>query len=212
MSRVSTKTGLANLTAGLLKVDAVTSIDPPDKNSKFAKKAAQWIDEARREVLQDHIWNFAETEVILPISTDAPVTGKYSAKYLLPADYIRVSWLVDEDYPEKEYKVKNGYIYTNTTGSLPCGYIFDQEDITKMTPNFIQLWARKLAAYLAYDMTGNRSMAVSMEEAYQEKASDAKGVDGQESPPPPKRRESKWRAAKEGRTSLGDTYQGRVVT
>lgn len=212
MARVTTKTGLANLTAGFLKVDGITEINPPDKGSKFAKKAAQWIDEARREVLQDHIWNFAEKEAQISAASPAPTVGRFNTKYLLPADYIRLVWLNDEIIPETQYKVKSGYIYCGITSPLAMGYIFDQEDITLMTPNFIQLWARKLAVYLAYDMTGSRSMVVSMEEAYKDKLTEAKGVDGQESPPTHKIRKSKWKAAKEGHSMLGTDYQGRVVT
>jgi len=212
MARVSTNTGLANLTAGLLKVDAVTNIEPPDKGSKFAKKAAQWIDEARREVLIDHIWNFAETEISLPAASPAPTAGRFGNKYLLPTNYIRLSWVGDELIPETDYKVKAGFIYTNLSAPIELGYIFDQEDISKMTPNFIQLWARKLAVYLAYDMTGNRSMVETMENSYKDKLTESKGVDGQESPPQYKIRKSKWKAAKEGRSINGTDYQGRVVT
>ena len=212
MSRVTTKTGLANLTAGLLKVDAVTTIDPPDKNSKFAKKAAQWIDESRREVLQDHIWNFAETETTLAAASPAPTAGRFANKYLLPTDYIRIVWIGDEEIPEQDYKIKAGYIYCNIAAPLQIGYIFDQEDITIMTPNFIQLWARKLGFHTAYDMTGNKSLVAAMEELYQQKLSESKGVDGQESPPTHKIRRSKWKAAKEGRSMIGSNYQGRVVT
>lgn len=211
MARVTTQTGIANLTAGLLKVSAVTSINPPDTGSKFAKKAAQWIDEARREVLQDHIWNFALKRAQLPADATAPAFG-YSARYLLPNDYIRVATIGNEDNPETDYKVEDGYILCNLSAPIDLRYVYDQEEITKMTPNFIQLWARKLAAYLAYDMTGNRSMVQQMEEAYQEKLSDAKGVDGQESPPTHKIRRSKWKAAKEGYSTIGSDYQGRVVT
>ena len=212
MSRVTTKTGIANLTASLLKVDAVTSIDPPDTGSKFAKKAAQWFDEARREVLSDHIWNFAETETNIAESATAPTAGMYSAKYPLPDDYVRIVWVGDEEWPEKNYKIKNNHIYINASGSLEIGYIYDHEDLTKWTPNFINLLARKLAVYLAYDMTGNRSMVETMKQEYNDKLLEAKGVDGQESPPPRKIKRSKWKAAKEGRGVLGSDYQGRVVT
>lgn len=211
MARVTTKTGIANLTASLLKVNAVTSISPPDSNSKFATKAAQWYDEARRETLNDHIWNFAIKRVQLPAASETPAFG-YGAKYMLPSDYIRVVSIGDEDDPETDYKIEDGYILSNLSAPLDLIYIYDQEDITKYTANFIQLFARKLGVYLAYDMTGNRSMVDTMEKAYQEKLSVAATVDGQESPPTHKIRRSKWRDAKEGRAVSRSYYQGRVVT
>lgn len=212
MARVTTKTGVANLTASLLKVEAVTNIDPPDSSSKFAKVANRWYDDSRRDTLADHIWNHAETQVELPADTSWTPIGRYGARYLLPADYIRLVWIGDEDFPETDYKIKGGYIYCNYSGSLPIGYIFDQEDITKWSPKFIQTFARKLAANCAYDITGNRTFADEMENKYIQYLSIATTVDGQESPPTHKVRRSKWKAAKEGYGIGGSPYMGRVVT
>ena len=211
MARVTTKTGVANLTASILKVDAVTNIDPPDANSKFAKVANRWYDDSRRDALADHIWNFAEKNVLLPADATYTVPiGAYGARYLLPADYIRLVWASDEKLPMTDYKIKDGYLYCNYSGSLPFGYIYDHEDITKWSPKFIQTFARKLAANMAYDMTGNRTFADEMEKKYIEYLSVASTVDGQESPPPQKIRRSRWKAAKEGYGVNGD-YMGRVV-
>ena len=215
MARATTKTAIANRTASLLKVDAVASIDPPDSGSKFAKKAAQWYDDARRETLQDHIWNFAETTAVLAADATAPAAGKYGNRYLLPVNYIRIAWIGDEDYPDEDYKIKDGYIHTNASGPLEIGYIYDQTDVSKFTPKFIKCLACKLAVYLAYDMTGNRSMVGEMEKAYMDALSTAATIDGQESPPPRKIRRSKWRAARDGRRRLhgyDGYYQGRVKT
>lgn len=212
MARVTTKTGVANLTASLLKVDAVTNIDPPDANSKFAKIANRWYDESRRDTLTDHTWNHAEKMVLLAADSTYIPIGRYGARYVLPADYIRVSWVADETVPETDYKVKNGYIYCNCSGALPLGYIFDHEDITAWSPKFLQTMASKLAANMAYDMVGSRSFADEMEKKYILMLSTATTIDGQESPPTHKIRRSKWKAAKEGRSMIGSDYQGRVVT
>lgn len=212
MSRVTTKTGVANLTASLLKIDAVTSIEPPDANSKFAKIASRWYDDSRRATLADHIWNFASEDVLLPADSTYTAIGRYGARYVLPADYIRVAWVADETNPETDYKIKNGFIYCNYTGALPFGYIYDHEDVTKWSPKFIETFARKLAANTAYDMTGSKDFTDTMEKKYVEFLSGAATVDGQESPPTHRIRRSKWKAAKEGRSMIGSDYQGRVVT
>ena len=211
MSRVTTKTGVANLTASLLKVDAVTNIDPPDANSKFAKIANRWFDDSRRAALADHVWNFASTEVLLASDSTWTAIGRYSARYLLPADYIRVAWVGDETVPDTDYKIKDGYIYTNYSGALPFGYIYDHEDITAWSPKFIETFAHKLGANCAYDMTGSRDFADDMAKKYVIALSDATGIDGQESPPIAKIRRSKWKAAKEGAGINGGDYAGRVV-
>lgn len=197
MARVTTKTGIANIALSLLKVDAVTSIDPPDSRSKAAKKAAQWYDESRREVLADHTWNFAMKRAQLPAAAEAPAFG-YTNKFLLPADYVRVATIGDELNPETEYTVEDGYILTDLAAPIDLRYVFDQEDVTKYSPKFIQCLARKLATHLAYDFTGNRSMVETMDRAYTEMLSDARGIDGQEAPPQGKIRNSKWAHARYG--------------
>ena len=211
MSRVTTKTGLANLTASLMKVEAVTQIDPPDARSKFAKKANQWYDETRRDVLAEHTWNFALKRVQLPKDATDPAFG-YGARYLLPSDYIRLATIGNEDNPEVDYKVEDGYILCDISAPLDLRYVYNVEDVTKFSPKFIQCFARKLKANLVYDMTGNRTMQQEAELEYLEYLSMAKGVDGQESPPTHRIRRSKWKAAKEGRSILGSQYAGRVVT
>ena len=211
MARVTTKTGIANLTASLMKTAAVTNIDPPDSTSKFAKIANRWYDESRRETLAEHIWNFALKRVRVAKDGTDPEFG-YGARYLLPADYIRVATLGDEDNPETDYVIENGYLLCNLSSPIDLRYIFDQEDITKYSPKFTQLMARSLAKNTAYDMTGSRTFAVEMENAYLSYLSTATGIDGQESPPTHRIRRSKWKAAKEGRALIGADYRGRVVT
>lgn len=212
MSRVTTKTGLANLTASLMKQNSVASIDPPDQGSKFAKSAAQWYEDTRREVLADHIWNFAETEDTISAASVAPKAGRFSNRYALPSNYIRLAWLGDEEIPEKDYKIKGGYIYTNLPSPIEIGYIFDEEDITAFSPKFIMAFARRLASNMAYEITGNRTFADELEDKYYSYLSESMSIDGQESPPTHKIRSSKWKAAKEGRSLHGADYQGRVVT
>ena len=146
----------------------------------------------------------------MPADATAPIFG-YGARYLLPADYIRVATIGDEDNPETDYKIEDGYILTSVSSPLNLRYIFDQGEITKYSPKFIQTFARKLAANMAYDMTGSRTFSDSMELKYLEYLSVGSTVDGQESPPTHKLRKSKWKNAKEGRSVLGSDYQGRVV-
>lgn len=209
MARISTKTQAANLMLSLLKVKAVSSIDPPDVNSKGANAAARWYDPSRREVLQDHIWNFALKRVMLPADTTAPVFG-YNVRYLLPADFIRIATIGDEDNPERDYKIEDGYLLCNVDAPLPMIYVYDQEDLTKWSDKAIQALARKMATYCAYEVTGNRSMVKEMDDGYKDILTDGTAIDGQDSPPTHAIRRSKWRTAKEG-GSMGGVTGGRVV-
>ncbi len=211
MAQITTKTGVANLTATLLKVEEVTSIDPADKGSKFARLANRWMDTVRREVLREHIWNCALKRQQLPADGTDPTFG-YSKRFLLPADYIRVATLGDEDNPETDYKIEAGYLHCNLTAPIDLRFIFDQTDVSTWDADLLMCVAAKLAHRLAYSMTGNRSMVDEMKMEYAQALSDAKGIDGQESPPTHKVQRSRWKAMKEGYSTAGSVYRGRVVT
>jgi hypothetical protein len=212
MGRVTTKTGIANLSASTLKTNPVANIDPPDQKSKFAKAANRWYDDARRFALAQHIWNFAETETSVSKENSSELTGRFGNRFTLPADYIRIAWIGDEENPEKDYKIKKGFIYCNNASPLDFGYIYDNEDITMYSPIFVQYFAIVLAAFCSFEITGSRTMRAELLAEAEDFYSTATTVDGQESPPTHKIRRSRWKAAKEGRSLIGADYQGRVVT
>lgn len=211
MSIVTTKTGVANLTAIILKVEPVTSIDPADQGSKFARHANRWYDTCRREVLRAHTWNHAEKQAQLAADATDPLFN-YSKRYLLPSDYIRLGTLGDPDNPETNYRIKDGYIHCNLSAPVDVNYIYDNEDISSWPEDFTMCVVLKMCQRISYSMTGNRTMANEFKADYIEALSDAMGIDGQESPPPNRIRRSKWKAAKEGYSTIGSDYRGRVVT
>lgn len=207
MAQASTKTAIANLAADLMKVDPVQSIEPPDAGSKFAKLAARWYDDTLREVLADHIWNHAIARVQVAAHPTAPAFG-YDAKYELPADFIRIATIGDENNPETEYEIEDGFILCNVTSPINLRYVYHHTDISKFPPKFVQCLARKLKANCTYGMTGKLDMQINAEAEYKDYLSTGMTIDGQDNPPQRIRR-SKWKAAKEGRS---DPYtNGRVV-
>jgi hypothetical protein len=195
MARVTTKTGIANLTASLLKVEAVTNIDPPAPNSKFAKLANRWYDEIRRSCLAEAIWDFAVKRAILPADSVAPIFGRAN-KFLLPADYIRIATINDETLPETDYEIEDGYLLCDLPAPINLRYVFDQEQILKFSPKFVALFAAALAKATAYDMTGNRSMVEEMRQEYMMILSDGRSIEAQSNPPKRVQR-SKWAASRQ---------------
>ena len=195
MARVTTKTGVANLAISLIKGTAVVSIDPPDRGSKTAKVAAQWYDDARREALAEGNWDCALKRV--KISDSGAAEFGWGASYQLPSDLIRVATIGDEFNPltSADYKVENGFILCNEGGPLNLVYVYDLEDVTKFSPKFLMAFAKKLAAYLAHGLTGSLNMADGLSNMAREDMSDAKSLDGQQTPPVVVRR-SKWRDAR----------------
>lgn len=196
MARVTTKTGIANLAITLTKGTPVTNIDPPDRNSKTAKAAAQWYDDARREALCENDWDFAIKRVQISAS-DAPAFG-WIASYQLPSDFIRLSWIGDEENPltSDHYKVENGFILTDEGEPLNVGYVYDIEDITKFSPKFLMAFVKKLSSYIAHAISGSLNMAGGLSEIADSDMSSAKSLDAQQTPPRRIER-SRWRAARD---------------
>lgn len=196
MARVTTKTGIANLAITLHKGTPVTNIDPPDRNSKTAKAAAQWYDDARREALGETDWDFAIKRVQISAS-DAPAFG-WIASYQLPSDYIRLSWIGDEKNPltSENYKVENGFILCDEEAPLNVGYVYDVEDITKFSPKFLMAFVKKLSSYIAHSVSGSLNMAAGLSDIADTDMSAAKTIDAQQTPPRRVER-SRWRAARD---------------
>lgn len=195
MARVNTKTGVANLAITLNKGNPVTSIEPPDRGSKIAKAAAQWYDDARREALAQTIWDFAIKRVQLSAST-APEFG-WSTKFQLPSDYIRIATIGDEANPltADQYTIEDGFILCNEEAPLNIRYVYDVEDITKFSPQFLTAFAKKLASYLSHAITGSLNMAAGLSEMAGDDMVNAKSLDAQQSPPI-KTTRSRWKDAK----------------
>ena len=114
MSRITTKTALANLAASLLKAEAVTSIDPPDTRNKTSSVMARWYDETRRQVLEEHPWHFAVKRDQLAAAGDVPAFG-WDVAYTIPADCLRIVSLGDENDPIQgdDYELEGGMLLSD---------------------------------------------------------------------------------------------------
>lgn len=182
MAKPTSKTAIANLALGHLKIDAVVNIDPPDDDSKAAKCAAKWYDQARRQTLEDHPWKFAAKRVEILADASAPAF-EYSAKYELPADYIRVNRVgTDWNDPEADYEIEGSFVLCNVTSPLRLVYVYDLADPTKFSPKFITTLSYCLAAFMAYEMTGNASLVDAMFDKYEKALTVGASVNGQNRP------------------------------
>jgi hypothetical protein len=182
MAKPTSKVAIVNLALGHLKVDPVVSIEPPDEDSKEASAGAKWYDQARRHVLEDHPWKFAQKRAELLAETDAPLF-EYDAKYQLPQDYIRLNRIGESWYdPEGDYEIEGDYLLCNEESPLKIVYGWDLKDVTKFSPKFITALSFALAAFMSYEITGNAGMASDMWDKYTKMFSTAASVGGQNRP------------------------------
>ena len=163
MATPNSKTAIANLALGHLKVAPVTSIDPPDADSKAAKAAAKWYDQARRDTLEGHPWNFASKRITLGSDTTAPLF-EYTDRYQVPPDFIRINRIGLSWYdPLQDFEVEGDYILANESPELNLVYVSNISDTSKFSPKYITALSYRLAAYMAYEITGNASLVDVME-------------------------------------------------
>lgn len=182
MPTPTSKTAIANLGLRHLKIDAVVSIDPPDKDSKAAAAAAAWYDHARRDTLEAHPWKFASRRRKLVASTTPP-EYEWSKKYELPSDFIRLNYIgTDWRTPLDEYDIEDGFILCNEGSPLCVSYVYDLNDATKFSPKFVTAMSYRLAAFMAYEMTGNAQLVGAMEGQFQNSFAGAASVSGQNRP------------------------------
>jgi len=182
MAQVSAPLDMANLALGHLKHKAITSINPPDKDSKGAKAAAKWYDTIRRSALADHPWNFACKRATIAAEADAPIF-EWSTKFEQPDDYIRLVKVGEVWWSDFDYEDEDGYILTNEPGPLYLKYIYDQKDLTKWSPKFVLYMSLHYASAMAYEVTGNASLGEGLKKEAEKILQVGQSIDGQNRPP-----------------------------
>jgi len=179
---------ICNLALSHLKQKAIVALDPP--TSEPEQICAAWYQMVRRATLRLHPWNFAMKRVEITPSGDFTPEFGFTHAYAKPADFIRLIGFYDDlgnrvsgdenDYDlEGEYIVKNGEDGT----AINVRYIFDLEDVNKMDPLFIDLFALDLAIRLAPRFSGGEARVKTLASLRQEVLASATAIDGQERPP-----------------------------
>jgi hypothetical protein len=200
MAAINSKIDICNLALSFLGHKPITSIDPPVENA--AKTCNQHYDNARRELLRQHVWNFAVKRDSLAALTTTPVFG-FDTEYQLPVDFLRLvelnnvdtvfyRWGVGFEAEEQEgYTIEDGKILADEAGPLEIRYIYDNTDVSKYDPMFIKVLALLLAVNMGYEIEANGTLRENLRAEYTSELAKARSVDGQERPPKLVKR-SKW--------------------
>jgi len=145
-------------------------------NTKAGRACNRIYEQARDQTLRDHPWNFALARTSLAASTTAPA-WEYANAFPFPTGLLRV---IEVDSTE-EWVVEGQSIVTDAAAPLNILYIDTITDPTKFDAMFVEAYAAKIAAEIAYDLTASRSVANDMVALYQQKLQAARLVDAQES-------------------------------
>lgn len=163
----------------LLLLGAKT-INSLDEGTDRASLASNLYDSVRDSLLRSHPWNCAVKRVILAPDTETPAFD-YSAQFTLPGDWLKTISVGPDGY-EVDYKHESGKVLANGT-SLALRYIFRNDNEATWDSMLVHAMELKMAAEMAYPITGIASMADLMNGKLLQHLKAARAVDGQDDPP-----------------------------
>jgi hypothetical protein len=173
-------------------------------NLAEARQANTHWQSTYEEILRMHPWNRAMKEKDLGNPDSSNPLLRYSFRYKLPGDCLRVFTLNEIDPPNESHHYwtiradNNGvYLHTDETSAI-IEYTFTQEvgRLDSLCASCIEFL---LASKIAFPLTGSRSRAAEILQAYTKLIRPlARSVDGMEDNPEPRnnRRHSKWRRSR----------------
>ena len=176
------KIDIINLALARIGVAAIERIDEP---SEAARQAKSFYDHSRRAVLRKFNWSFATRRTSLAQVQTVPSDYRFAYRYPVEALYVRRLYKEGSLLPwsAKYYKIlgdKEGrVIYTNEEFA-EVEYTADIKDTTLFDDVFIEAFSWKLAADIAFTLTGNQSIATNAVQAYNAYFMDAVGADAAE--------------------------------
>lgn len=174
-----TDVNICNLALTMLGADMITDLL---EDSASARKCNAVYSFIRDDVLRAHPWNFAIKRAMLP-QLAAPPVYAYDFQYQLPSDCLRVFGVSagnDGEDDETEFEIEGRTLLTDLS-EVYIRYIYRVIDPTQFDSVFCGAFAARLAAELAYSITGHGTIAASMMQIYEQKLSAARSADAQES-------------------------------
>jgi hypothetical protein len=145
-------------------------------NTKTARACNRVYEQARDQALRDHPWNFALKRATLAADTTAPI-WTYANAFTWPTGCLRI---IEVDTNEA-WVVEGQKVLTNAGAPLNIVYIDTVTDPTLFDAKFVEAYAAKIAATIAFDITASRTAVADMTTLYSARLQEARLIDAQES-------------------------------
>ncbi|MBG0790337.1 MAG: hypothetical protein H0S80_07570 [Desulfovibrionaceae bacterium] len=137
----------------------------------------------RDAVLRAHPWNCAMAQAELANGTQTPL-WKWACRYALPADFLRVIQVTGRDGETVgDWEIQGSGILCDEQAPLFISYVRCETDPGKYDALLAEALSARLAAALAYPLTGSTSLAQAYWEIYKNRLTEARGVDAREGVP-----------------------------
>lgn len=165
------------------------SIISLEEASSAAQACRTWYEPSRDATLRAYPWNCATSREALAASTTAPAWG-YANRYPLPVACLRVLQIENELLSDAQrgdrtglWKIEKRAIVTDLGAPLKIVYIERIADPALFDPLLVEVLAARLAASIAYRVTGAQSAVEGALKAYRDKLAEARTIDAQEGSP-----------------------------
>lgn len=160
--------------------DAIMSLGDATKAAGLCNQ--RWP-AVRDAVLRAHPWNCAMAQAELPACASAPL-WRWEYKYTLPTDFLRIIQIIGDDGENvEEWEIQGDDLLCNEPAPIYISYVRREEDPTRYDSLLDEAFSARLAAALAYPLSGSTSLAQTYWKMYQEKLKEARGVDAREGVP-----------------------------
>lgn len=177
----SDPTSVANLALTRLGADRITDLET--EQSENAAKMRAVYPFLRDEVLRSHPWNFATERVNFNRTVDTPLYG-FLNEFQIPGNVLRIlpTGTGSDNNLATNYKIEGDKVLSDdTTFQAKC--ILRVEDTTRWDAAFVDCFATRLQAELAYAITNNRGITNDLFALYQAKLRAVRGWDATEGTP-----------------------------
>lgn len=150
------------------------------EGNKSARLCNQRWPSVRDAVLRAHPWNCAMSQAELAANLGAPL-WKWACRYELPADFLRIVSVVSGQQREVEsWEVQGRQILCDEDAPIYISYVRRETDPQRYDALLSEALSSRMAAVLAYPLTGSTALASACWETYNEKILEARGVDARE--------------------------------
>jgi len=147
-------------------------------NTKTARSCNRIYEHARDATLRDHPWNFALKRGSVAADTTTPI-WEYTNAFTWPTGCLRI---IEVDTLE-EWVVEGQKIMSDASAPLDILYIDSIIDPTLFDAMFVDAYAAKIAATIAFDITASRAAVGDMVALYNNRLQAARLINAQESLP-----------------------------
>lgn len=177
----NSEVAVANRALTLLKQNGITALD---ESSAEARVVNAVFADSRDALLRAYPWNFAMRRASLGALDGAPAWG-FAKRYQLPEgpspEYcLRVVAIDGADDWAAPWKVEGRLIVTDIAAPLLISYVARIEDVAQWDALFVDALAARLAAEIAFTLTGSAALAGEMREHAARALAEARAMDAQE--------------------------------